>query len=467
VNLERDMSSIKFSVVIPTRDRAETLRHALRTCLSQKIDAYEVIVSDNHSSPATRAVVDAIGSEKVRYVRTPAPLAMSSSWEFAVSHARGEYVLLIGDDDGLLPHSLLTLDKLTQEKAAPVIRWEPAYYTWPTFALADQANYLRVPMGRGLREVSAIETIRAVIGFRTVYTALPMFYNAAIHRSIIDTLRQRTGRVFPHPVPDVYSGFAVAAVAGRYLSTDLPMSVAGQSGASNGVAVLFNRGQTRIDQEFRDLNAQEGLHSDPRIPDLPVFPHVPVADSFAAAKRMLFPEASVSMDRKQFIQGCVDNLRVQTEQDWQAALLQLRESLSDEPELQNWFDEELANTPFRRLPPPRLRAEQLGFDGEYLHLNAAEFEVADVADAAELCEQLLNCSREGARFAGPLLQEMRRALADRQHIIQLLEKECALRLAKIEELDARLRTVMRGGPLKRIARWIKHRLNRFTPVIRL
>ena len=66
-----------FSVVIPTRERAETLRYCLRTCLDQEFDDYEVIVSDNHSSPATRAVVDEAGSAKVRYFRTPAPLAMS------------------------------------------------------------------------------------------------------------------------------------------------------------------------------------------------------------------------------------------------------------------------------------------------------------------------------------------------------------------------------------------------------
>ena len=45
------MNHIKFSVVIPTRERAETLQHCLRTCLVQNFDDYEVVVSDNGSSP--------------------------------------------------------------------------------------------------------------------------------------------------------------------------------------------------------------------------------------------------------------------------------------------------------------------------------------------------------------------------------------------------------------------------------
>src|SRR5262249_55672413 len=159
------------------------------------------------------------------------------------------------------------------------------------------------------------------------------------------------------------------------LSTDVPMSVAGQSGASNGIAVLFNRGQSPIDREYRDLNAKDGFLRDPRIPDLPVFPHVPVADSFAFAKRKFFPESKTDLDRRQFVTGCVANLRVRTQDEWRDALRLLRESLADDPPTQDWFDAEVAHAPFRELPPPRFRAPRLGFDGEFLHLNAAAFGV--------------------------------------------------------------------------------------------
>ena len=244
-----DTTDIKFSVVIPTRERAATLKHCLRTCLDQNFDDYEVIVSDNYSSSAARVVIDEASSSKVRYFRTPGPLAMASNWEFGVSHARGEYVILIGDDDGLLPHALKELDTLTRQFHAKAIRWDAAYYTWPSFSIAGQGNYLRIPLDRGLREIDSTEAIRKVIGFRSFYTSLPMLYNAAVHRDVLATLRAKTGRVFPHAIPDVYSGFAVAAVAGQFLSTDVPMSISGQSGASNGILpTLFQRGESPIDR---------------------------------------------------------------------------------------------------------------------------------------------------------------------------------------------------------------------------
>src|SRR5262249_18302130 len=60
---DNDVSKPLFSVVIPTRERAETLTYALRTCLEQDFDDYEVVVCDNCSSPATRAVIQASGSD--------------------------------------------------------------------------------------------------------------------------------------------------------------------------------------------------------------------------------------------------------------------------------------------------------------------------------------------------------------------------------------------------------------------
>jgi glycosyltransferase involved in cell wall biosynthesis len=151
------MTAPKFSVVIPTRERADTLRFALRTCIDQTFDDYEIVVSDNYSSPATRAVVDEAASPKVRYFRTPEPLAMSRNWEFAVERARGEYVLVIGDDDGLLPTGLAELDALTRDRAPKAVRWDCAFYTWPSIALAGQGDYLRVPLGTEVRERDGID----------------------------------------------------------------------------------------------------------------------------------------------------------------------------------------------------------------------------------------------------------------------------------------------------------------------
>src|SRR5262245_61003101 len=96
----------RFSIVIPTRDRPGPLLSALPTCLMQRFDSFEVVVSDNGTGDGAREVVEAVGDTRFRYARTPRSLAMTDSWEFAIEQASGEYVLLMDDDDGLLFHAL-------------------------------------------------------------------------------------------------------------------------------------------------------------------------------------------------------------------------------------------------------------------------------------------------------------------------------------------------------------------------
>src|SRR5262249_57858095 len=106
------MSSPRFSVVIPTREGAHTLKYTLQTCLVQDFDNYEIVVCDNHGSPATRELIDALASPRIKYIRSDRPLSMSSNWELAVSRATGEYVTVLGGVNGLLPHVLPTPDRL-------------------------------------------------------------------------------------------------------------------------------------------------------------------------------------------------------------------------------------------------------------------------------------------------------------------------------------------------------------------
>ncbi|HYT91760.1 MAG TPA: glycosyltransferase family A protein [Gemmataceae bacterium] len=440
------MPSPRFSVVIPTRERAHTLRSTLQTCLEQDFEDYEIVVCDNHSSPATRAVVEEFESPRILYVRAPEPLAMSVNWELAVAHASGEYVTVLGDDDALLSHALPALDGLIRRSGARAIRWSAAFYLWPTIALEGEGNYLALPLGRQLRTADASATIAAVIDFLEPYTSLPMIYNAIIHRDLIADLRNRTGRVFANNCPDVYTGFAFAYLAGTYLSTEVPMSVAGLSGNSTGVATLLLRRPSAIAQEFRRLNARAGLPLHPWVPDLPIFPGVPVADSFQYAKEALFrSDDRLRLDRKRLASYLVGHLWAANPSEWRTRLGMIRASFADNPELQQWFDEHLVRAPFRETPLMRLQAPAMGYLNGQLHLRTDTFGVTDVAGAARLCENLLGfrgteIQYETAPAPGPhpefpwLAAEIARSQAR----VTALEADRAVTLTEIGSLRAQL-----------------------------
>lgn len=446
------MHSPRFSIVIPTRNRLETLRHALQTCLDQDFDDFEVVVMDNGSDPPAEPVARATGSGRIRVERSDVPLAMSDNWDRGVAAAQGEWVCVLGDDDGLMPYALRELDRLARTVPLRAIRWTAAYYTWPNFSYPEQANYLRLPLGREAQVADYADIVPEVAAFRACYSRLPMLYNAAIHRDLIEELRRRTGRIFACPIPDVYSGFALGYLAGQYLSCELPLSVAGSSGQSSGMANLFFRGKSPLDLEFRALNSQAGFAPDPRIPDLPVFPFVPVAQSFLDAARQLFPHQTCwQLDRRAFLGGCVGSLRCDDATQWQQALAELRASTADDPQLQAWFDQTLAHEPWTPRPAPQLASAERGVRDGFLHLDTSAWGLHNVADVTRFCGRLLSPSASTIQLKAARPQSLERLLLEKERVIQ----EQARALNELQAQLAAHATSGRKPLLRRIARRLR------------
>src|SRR5262245_40824372 len=395
------MARPRLSVVIPSRGRTHTLGHTLRTCVSQEFPDCEFLVSDNSGGDAVQETLARFDDRRLRHVRTSKLLAMADSWEFAVGQAAGEYVTVIGDDDGLLLHALPEIDRILRLVRAPLLRWESVCYNWPDLPSQPHAapNELLVPLTKtkGHHSIQSLEArpmmLRAAHS-EISYAQLPMIYCSAIHRSLLARLRERTGRVFRAQCPDVYSAFAFAALAGYYHSCTAPMGISGLSGASNGVAELYLGGRSTITEEFRRLNAEADLGPHPRVPDLHVMA-AKVADAFQRAKDALFvDEHRLRLDRKAIVLRCLEELQGSDPDGWPDAARAIREALRDDPTLVAWFE----TTCGRGAPStdsPRLRRNPRGYAGDHLRLDAAAFGVSDVYEAAVRCEKILGYRAEG------------------------------------------------------------------------
>lgn len=386
-----ESSRPRFSIVIPTRERANTLKYALSTCLTQGYDNFEIIVCDNCSTPATKQVVESFASPNVRYVRSDRPLAMSENWELAIAHAAGEYVVVLGDDDGLLPDALADIDRILLDTGVRCLRWERVGYGWPDVPAAEYANIVSIPLIKQSKILDGRAVMRAVARSKGDYARLPMLYNSAIHSSLIGEMRARAGRVFAARSPDVFSGFAFAYLTGCYVSLGRPMSISGASAKSNGFAHFNSQGDAAVAQSFHDLNESAGLGCHPDVPDVLAVAAV-VADSFLHAKDLLFPgDKHLCLNRKRLIANCVKEVAtgMQATDVWENVRTELRRSVAGEPELLAWFDANCAEWLPARALGSSAKAVRLGFDGHSLHLNGAEFGATDVMGAARLSGRVL------------------------------------------------------------------------------
>jgi len=234
--------TVPITVLIPTRERCETLCHTLRSVTSQNYDQLSIIVSDNCSTDRTADVVSSERDPRVRYIRTRTRLSMSSNWEYGLSDVQAGLVTVLGDDDALLPRSIERIALLAAESGALAIRSTNCQYKWPSLT-GSAFGELDVPLACGDRMVSSAKQLSKVMRGKAGYTTLPMIYTGGfLHASVLARLRSSTGSVFLSMTPDVYSGMAAAQLIDDYVYCDSPLAVNGASAASNGTSFFRTTG---------------------------------------------------------------------------------------------------------------------------------------------------------------------------------------------------------------------------------
>ena len=103
-----------FSVLVPSYERPIYLKECIDSILKNDYKNYEVVISDDHSSKINEieaTIEPYLIYENIRFIKQPRNLGMSDNWNFLVEQAKGEFIIMLGDDDKLYPHSLSRIKK--------------------------------------------------------------------------------------------------------------------------------------------------------------------------------------------------------------------------------------------------------------------------------------------------------------------------------------------------------------------
>jgi teichuronic acid biosynthesis glycosyltransferase TuaG len=91
----------KVSVCLLSFNHVGLIESTLRSILSQTVDGYEILVSDDCSNDGTwdRILAVADTDRRIRPIRTPRNLGMAANANFAVGRTSRPYVALLHHDD--------------------------------------------------------------------------------------------------------------------------------------------------------------------------------------------------------------------------------------------------------------------------------------------------------------------------------------------------------------------------------
>ena len=292
-----------LSVVVPTLDRPDTLRHALATLAVQTERDCEFIVQNNGGNPAVTALVEGLDDRRFKHFTTPGVVTMTENWELALGHATGDYVTFIGDDDGLMPDGCAVAAGLLTKRGIALLSWAPYAYYWPGYYHPGYRNRLIAAVDFRFtgEKISSRGELERFYGFQTHYARLPMIYNSFVRRDVIDAMRARAGRYFLGLSPDVTSGIVNAALSSDFIRLSRPLSISGLSQHSTGHGLFFrDTDPLGAAPARRDFGA---IAKDPRLPGLNALPLF-LANDMLLVKDRLFPnEAAISLSFKGLAQA--------------------------------------------------------------------------------------------------------------------------------------------------------------------
>ena len=209
-NFPESDSGPLVTIGIPTFNRVHWLKDCILSALAQSYQRYEIIVSDNASTDETAGLLRQFSDPRLRVVAQKRNLGPMPNWNVCVAEAKGDYIVIIPDDDRIAPWML--------DRCVSLLRTDPS---------------LAVIIGIGDVYLAADRRTLPAVGSRKLATGI---------REGIDILEEYLrGRISAHVCTIMFRTDALRASGGwpldwpfaGDLATWMPILLSGRAGLVN------------------------------------------------------------------------------------------------------------------------------------------------------------------------------------------------------------------------------------------
>ena len=253
---------MKFSVLLPTRNGAKYLKTCIQSILNQSYDDMELIVFDNANTDGSGLVIESFSNDnRMKHYKSQTVVSVTENWNNALNKSSGDYVLMIGDDDYLLPGFFKKLELIIERNNEPdgitfngysfvypgVIKdSKTSFYSDPHFQYEEYLDRERLLPNYFLKSI-----VESMFSFRprVPLNALPHLWS----RKVINRLE---GDLFRAPYPDHFALNSLLLKAKSWVFSPEKLYIVGVTPKSYGTLVFDSQEQEKaknylgIDDDF-------------------------------------------------------------------------------------------------------------------------------------------------------------------------------------------------------------------------
>lgn len=235
-----------LSIVIATKNRQKYALKAVESILSINDDRIEVVIQDNSDvNSLEQDLAPFRTGHRLIYRYTNEVFSFIDNFNASVELARGEYLCLIGDDDGINPEIIAVTLWAKSNNVDALVGALSANYRWEgtgapdTFFTKMTGSTLTITDFNGKAKFVDIQDSleKLMQNGCTNYLdfLLPKLYHGVVKRACLEKIKEDTGEYIKGLSPDIYSSIALACVIKNLVYLDYPITIPGVCAESGSI----------------------------------------------------------------------------------------------------------------------------------------------------------------------------------------------------------------------------------------
>ena len=324
------MRKAKYSIIIPTFERANLLDETIQICLKQNYEDFEIIISNNASKDATKEILNKYKSNKKIFIfETEQKMSMQDHWAFAMKKAKGEYILFLGDDDGISFNFFKIIDNVLERSKANMIKFRTFVYYHDDWE-GDEAScvFMKNNATNNFYNIDNKSVIKSYCDLSN-FSYFPNLLQSIFRKDLFDKASQKCKHMFVGAPDFSCPSLLLAQDNSKLCYVDAFLGFGGRSRNSNA-AFYFKKKSNK--KKSRHTEWADELTNQTRLPYHDPAINVPcnfVPGSFSYAK-YFFPKNLKNHELDAFKLSCM------IKKDIEESLLGNREKWHKEIEIENF-----------------------------------------------------------------------------------------------------------------------------------
>lgn len=235
-----------LSIIIATKNRQKYAQAAVASILRIADPRIELIIQDNSDEKSLAGALKVYFSDpRLKYQYTPPPLSIVGNFNKAIELSTGEYVCMIGDDDGINPEIVAATEWALSNEVDAIVGSLTANYRWAgtgaPYTLFTNMTDSTLVLTHFTGQVNHVDLEESLKSFGragcTYYLdySLPKLYHGVVKRDRLNELLSRNGAFIRGLSTDIYLSVALACIIRKLVIFDYPLTIPGVCPQSSSV----------------------------------------------------------------------------------------------------------------------------------------------------------------------------------------------------------------------------------------